>query len=60
MIMLVKDNNDRYLKVEDIDVVFTDNKSEAFNFHSMSTEDFSVLKEHIESAYDVELETIFE
>ena len=45
MIMLVKDNNNRYLKVEDIDVVFTDNKSEAFNFHNMSTEDFSVLKE---------------
>ena len=60
MTMLVKDNKDRFLKIEDIDVVFTDNKNEASNFSSMSVEDFSVLKEHLEDAHDIELETIFE
>ena len=53
MKMFVKSSDDKYLKIDDIDVVLTDNKDEASNFADMSAEDFAVLKKHIEDAYGI-------
>ncbi|AFS77689.1 hypothetical protein Curi_c06160 [Gottschalkia acidurici 9a] len=58
--MLVRDSNNQYLKIQDIEIVFTENKEEASSFADMSADDFATLKKHIEQAYDTTLETFFE
>lgn len=60
MKMFLKDYDDRYLMVNDMDLVFTDEKDEAYNFVDVDTDEFKALKNYIEDFYEIELETIIE
>ena len=60
MNVFLKDSDDRYVTVDDMDMVFTDDKNMAHDFADMDTDEFEVLKEYIESYYEISLETIFE
>ena len=60
MKIYLKDARDRYLKLNDMDMVFTYKKEEAFNVKDVENGEFSSLKEQLEVGYGVELETIFE
>ncbi|MGO1470286.1 MAG: hypothetical protein ACTHW2_09725 [Tissierella sp.] len=60
MKIFLKDSDDRYITVDDMDMVFTYEKEIAHDFSEMDTDEFAVLKGYIEGYYEMKLETIFE
>lgn len=60
MHVFLKDSDDRYVTVDDMDMVFTYDKDIAHDFADMDTDEFEVLKDYIESYYEISLEAVFE